>query len=193
MANPAGDFTAGGQLFEAYWNMFLSSLKPILWFGLAGGVLIFIYRLNFVMQESDWYYLGMWLLAKFWDAINGDPHKLFNVHSNGFVTQVRGVNLAYYPPIANAMERWQSTLWKTIGTAIMCSGLAAMVYIPFAEKIGKATRKRTRERGAFITDDATLREMIEDDNKPKMKAEHRDLNQRIADLKGRLDSLRGYL
>lgn len=183
MANPAGDFTAGGQLFEAYWNMFLSSLKPILWFGLAGGVLIFIYRLNFVMQESDWYYLGMWLLAKFWDAINGDPHKLFNVHSNGFVTQVRGVNLAYYPPIANAMERWESTLWKTIGTAIMCSGLAAMVYIPFAEKIGKATRKRTKERGAFITDDATLREMIEDDNKPKMKAEHRDLNQRISDLK----------
>lgn len=182
MANPAGDFTAGGQLFEAYWNMFLSSLRPILWTALGAALLMWIYLLYAVVEERDWYYLGVWLIAQFWDFIDGDPHKLFNVHQDGFVSQVRGINLAHYPPIADAMDRWVVVLRRTFGIFVMTAGLASMLYIPFAERIGKATRKRSKERGAFVTHAASLREMIEGDNKPKMAAERADISRRIEQL-----------
>lgn len=183
MANPAGDFTAGGQLFEAYWNMFLSSLRPILWISLGVALVTWIYLLYFVIQEKDWYYLGMWALAQFWDFINGDPNKLFNVHQDGFVTQVRGVNLAHYPPIADAMDRWFLVLKRTFGMFVISAGLTSMFYIPFAERIGKATRKRSKERGAFVTNFDSLREMIEEDNKPKMRNERAEVHARIEELK----------
>lgn len=183
MANPAGDFTAGGQLFEAYWNMFLSSLRPILWISLGVAILTWVYLLYFVVQERDWYYLGMWLLAQMWDFINGDPNKLFNVHQNGYVSQVRGINLAHYPPIASAMDRWFLVLQRTFGMFVIAAGLSSMLYIPFAERIGKATRKRSKERGAFITDAESLREMIEEDNEPKMLTERADVQAQIQQLK----------
>lgn len=59
MSDATGHFTAGGQLVEAWWNMFLSSLRPILFAGLFCGGAMWIW-LAFQVEDDDFYHIGLY-------------------------------------------------------------------------------------------------------------------------------------
>jgi len=171
VANRALDFTAGGQLFEAYWNMFIASLRPVFWAAIFCATVVGCWLLWNLYQPLDFYYAMIAGLSKFWTVMGFSPDKMLNVQTDTGRVMVRMRNVDLLPQVGQALDRWTHILsWMTVaflGGGLLLGGL----YIRFAEHLSRNTRKRTHERGAAITDAASLAEMIADDNAQKLKAE----------------------
>jgi len=171
MANPTGHFTAGGQLVEAYWHMFLSSLRPILLAGLFCGGAMWLW-LAFQVEDDIFYPLGLWLVAKVWTVIELDPDKLFHVRSEwGETLAIRAKNIGFYDGVIDAIEVARNMLVMTVGTFVGGAILFGAIYVPVAQYVGRQTKKRSRERGAFLTDPASLEAEITADNIDRLNIE----------------------
>jgi len=188
VANRALDFTAGGQLFEAYWNMFIASLRPVFWAAIFCATVVGCWLLWNLYQPLDFYYAMIAGLSKFWTVMGFSPEKMLNVQTDTGRVMVRMRNVDLLPQVGQALDRWTHILsWMTVaflGGGLLLGGL----YIRFAEHLSRNTRKRTHERGAAITDAASLAEMIADDNAQKLKAE-----QASPPPKGERTSTTGFL
>jgi hypothetical protein len=166
-----GDFTFGGQLFEAYWHMFVSSLKPILYVAALPATATLAVVSWTTMHKDDLYYLIMATFAKLWLwlGLNGD--KLVNLRGYDMRMTVRMRNVDAFPPLEQALTRWLNLLEWTGLFFVLGAAIGLLVYPQVAAYIARKQRQRTNQRGAFITDAQTLRDMIEEDNRTKAKAE----------------------
>ena len=173
MARFAGDFTFGGQLFEAYWNMFVSSLRPVMYIALGtallgGGSVAWRH-----LRSDDFYYLTMAAFARAWNAIGLNPDKLVNLRGYGSRIGVRMRNVDMFEPLKESLDRWQylaemTGLWFVFGI-----GVALLIYPLVAVRFARSQRKRTNQRGAFLTTAADLRKMVEDDNAARQERERK--------------------
>jgi hypothetical protein len=171
MANRALDFTAGGQLFEAYWNMFVASLRPVLWAAVGCALAMWFWKLWTVYQPQDFYYATMFGLAKLWQVMGFDPDKTINVASEYGKMLVRIRNVDILPQVQAAMSRWGHILLWVTGAFIAGGAVLGGTYGLYAERLSQNTRKRTNERGAAITDAVSLKLLIEQDNEQKSLSE----------------------
>jgi type IV conjugative transfer system coupling protein TraD len=178
MARAVGDFTFGGQLFEAYWNMFVSSLRPVLYVSATFGILGAIGHGYMTLLKDDFYYLIMRGFSALWNVTGLNPNKMIELKGYGDRIPVRMRNVELFQPMADAMDRWQYVLGLTAGWFVVGFGIAFLVYPQIAIHIAQKQRQRTNERGASITSADALRDMVASDNEARARAEQLEQERR---------------
>ncbi len=147
MTSGAGDFTFGGQIFEAYWNMFISSMRPVFWVALAFStvaIAVIGYR---TMEGDDAYFLVMRGFAAFWELTNLNPDKVMVLRGYDIQASVYMKNIGTFPPMVESMGRWRNLCVWAIGTFAIGAGVALLVYPHIAILFARNQRKRTNQRG----------------------------------------------
>ncbi len=170
MGSRAGDFTFGGQLFEAYWNMFVSSLRPILFVAYLGATILLVAVVVTTMTGHDLYFLAMRGLGGFWDIANLNEAKVVSIRdADGDRHLWRIVHIEHFPALRDSMRRWSNLLfWSGVGFA-MGTAIALLLYPQVAAFFARKQRERTNERGASLVEADQLLAALRDHNKTRAK------------------------
>lgn len=167
----SGHFTRGSQLlghqFSMWWRG--ARLPFLVWFGLFA--LILWAKLSLVLDNGEFLMIGQRAMAWVWTSIGLSDQKSVNItFEDGSVFQTYMGYVPYIPEVAAAWDKLIASLAGSFLFATIGAGAFAWWFIPWAMKRSRDMLEDHHERGAELTDRATLVARILASNNRKLLA-----------------------